>query len=125
MTHTVRGKRVISKMRMHAASVTILEKMAAMVVVALLSASISSDLYAADTFKGQKLYAANCAICHGQNGRSVMPGAPNFDRGERVLQPDFTLLASIRSGKNAMPAFQGILSDRDIMDVIAYLRTLH
>lgn len=79
----------------------------------------------ADTNKGRQMYMANCAICHGQNGRSVMPGAPSFDRGDGLLRPDFTLLASIRSGKNAMPAFQGILADRDIMDVIAYLRTLH
>ena len=79
----------------------------------------------ADTNKGRQLFAANCAICHGQTGRSVMPGAPNFDRGDGLLRPDFTLLAAIRSGKNAMPAFQGILPDRDILDVIAYLRTLH
>jgi len=41
------------------------------------------------------------------------------------MRPDFTLLAAIRSGKNAMPAFQGVLTDRDILDVIAFLRTLH
>lgn len=80
---------------------------------------------AADTNKGQHLFAANCAICHGQSGRSVMPGAPNFDRGEGLMRPDFTLLASIRAGKNAMPAYQGLLTDRDILDVIAFLRTLH
>ena len=79
----------------------------------------------ADPNKGRQLYVANCAICHGQSGTSVMPGAPNFARGDGLLRPDFTLLASIRSGKNAMPAFQGILADRAIMDVIAYLRTLH
>lgn len=116
---------MIPKMRMRAQGLMTLLKAAAALGVALVAASFSNDLYAADTFKGQRLYAANCAICHGQSGRSMMPGAPNFDRGERVLQPDFTLLASIRSGKNAMPAFQGILSDRDIMDIIAYVRTLH
>ena len=79
----------------------------------------------ADIHKGRQLFATHCAVCHGQNGRSVIPGAPNFDRGEGLLRPDFTLLASIRAGKNAMPAFQGILMDRNIMDVIAYLRTLH
>lgn len=78
----------------------------------------------ADTNKGRQLFAANCAACHGQTGRSVIPGAPNFDSGERLLQPDFTLLATIQKGKNVMPAFQGILTDRDIMDVIAYIRTL-
>lgn len=80
---------------------------------------------AADTNKGRQLFTTHCAVCHGASGRSVMPGAPNFDRGEGLLRPDFTLLASIRAGKNAMPAFQGMLMDRDIMDVIAYLRTLH
>ena len=88
----------------------------------LLAAAASQG---ADTQKGRQLFATNCAVCHGQSGRSVMPGAPNFDRGEGLLRPDFTLLAAIRAGKNAMPAFQGILLDRDILDVIAYLRTLH
>jgi cytochrome c6 len=91
-------------------------------LILLLACSASQG---ADTNKGRQLYATNCAICHGQTGRAVMPGAPSFDRGDGLLRPDFTLLASIRSGKNAMPAFQGILADRDIMDVIAYLRTLH
>ena len=85
----------------------------------------SGASHGADPNKGRQLFATNCAICHGQTGKSVMPGAPNFDRGEGMLRPDFTLLAAIRSGKNAMPAFQGILPDRDILDVIAYLRTLH
>lgn len=97
----------------------------ATVVVALLSAGFSSGLYAADHIKGRELYERNCMVCHGQGGQSVMPGVPNFGRGEGVLKPDFTLLASIRSGRNAMPAFQGILTDRDIMDVIAFVRTLH
>lgn len=117
---------MLLKMIARAGTFAILLKKAVVVtVLGVLATGLGSAVYAADTFKGQKLYAANCAICHGSAGRSVMPGAPNFDRGERVLQPDFALLASIRSGKNAMPAFQGILSDRDIMDVIAYLRTLH
>lgn len=84
-----------------------------------------SSSQGADIGKGQQLFAAHCAVCHGQGGRSVMPGAPNFDRGEGLLRPDFTLLTAIRTGKNAMPAYQGILADRDILDVIAYLRTLH
>lgn len=88
----------------------------------LLASSLSQG---ADVGKGQQLYAAHCVMCHGQGGRSMMPGAPNFDRGEGLLRPDFSLLTAIRTGRNAMPAYQGILADRDILDVIAYLRTLH
>lgn len=97
---------------------------ALMLVAALCGASPAAR--AADPAKGQRLYASHCAACHGAGGRAVMPGAPDFNQfSPRLMRPDFTLLAAIRSGKNAMPAFQGILPDRDILDVIAFLRTLH
>jgi len=100
-------------------------KLLATLLVAVVAAGLSGDLYASDMFKGRKLYTSHCALCHGISGQATMPGAPNFARQEGILKPDFTLLASIRSGKNAMPAFQGILTDRDIMDVIAYIRTMN
>jgi cytochrome c6 len=97
----------------------------ATLLVAIVAASFSTDLYAADMMKGRKLYATHCALCHGPTGQATMPGAPNFARQEGILKPDFTLLATIRVGRNGMPAFQGMLSDRDIMDVIAYIRTMN
>lgn len=93
--------------------------------VFLLLALGSSASYAADPGKGSGFYAKNCAACHGASGTSVMPGAPSFAKGEALMQPDTKLLDSIKAGKNAMPAYRGILSDVDILDVIAYLRTLH
>lgn len=80
--------------------------------------------FAADVMKGAQLYSVHCAICHGPKGISVMPNAPNFARGERMLQSDMVLLASVRSGRNAMPGFIGMLADREILDVIAFLRTM-
>lgn len=100
-------------------------KLLATLLVAAVAAGFSGDLYAGDMFKGRKLYNSHCALCHGMGGQATMPGAPNFARQEAILKPDFTLLASIRSGRNAMPAFQGILTDRDILDVIAYIRTMN
>ncbi len=79
---------------------------------------------AADINKGALIYSVHCANCHGGSGAPVMPGSPNFQRGEKLLQADFALLASIRRGKNAMPAYMGLLRDQEIMDVVAYLRTL-
>jgi len=79
---------------------------------------------AADTVKGGQLYAKHCATCHGVDGVNVMPDAPNFARSERLLRPDVFILATIKEGKNAMPSYQGVLKDQDILDVIAYLRTL-
>ncbi len=85
---------------------------------------LPNPVSAADILNGQKVYAAHCVGCHGANGQSVMPIVPSFSRGERLLQPDTTLLLSIRSGRNAMPGYMGILADREILDVIAFLRTL-
>ena len=79
---------------------------------------------AADIARGGQIYALNCASCHGPSGQGGFPGAPKFNRGERLMQSDLALLSSIRSGKNAMPPFMGMLRDREFFDVIAYLRTL-
>lgn len=85
----------------------------------------SGAAWAADTNKGGQIYATHCASCHGASGISVMPNAPNFAHGESMMQPDPVIAASIRNGINAMPAFQGILSDSDIMNVVVYLRSLN
>jgi len=84
----------------------------------------SLAVHAADPVKGGQIYSTYCVACHGQTGVSMMPGAPNFATQERMLQPDAVLLANIKAGRNAMPAFQGIVSDSDLMNVIAFLRTL-
>ena len=92
--------------------------------LALLLAVLPVSASAADLGKGRSLYLAHCSGCHGASGFSVMSQAPSFARGERLVQPDPVLIDAIRSGKNAMPPFLGILNDREILDVIAYTRTL-
>lgn len=79
---------------------------------------------AADIQKGRALYFTHCAICHGEAGSPVMPGAPNFRRMESLMRPDLQLMTAIRNGKGAMPGYFGILREREILDVIAHLRTL-
>lgn len=81
-------------------------------------------VHAADVMKGGRLYRTHCASCHGATGIATLPNAPSFARGERIMQPDPVLLGAIRTGRGAMPGFFGILSDRDTLDVIAYLRTM-
>jgi cytochrome c6 len=92
--------------------------------VAAFAVAAAGPAPAADMLNGGRLYAVHCASCHGATGISVMPNAPNFARGDGLLRPDTALLSAIRSGKAAMPAYVGILSDREILDVVAYLRTL-
>jgi cytochrome c6 len=81
--------------------------------------------HAANPVNGQRLYLANCAGCHGQNGLSIMPKAPNLARGESLNQPDTVLLGKLRSGVGFMPPFFGILKDSELDDIISYVRSLH
>lgn len=80
---------------------------------------------AADVQRGATVYAAHCALCHGSNGTPVMPGAPNFRRMESLMRPDMQLMTAIRNGKGAMPGYFGVLREREMLDVVAYLRTLN
>jgi cytochrome c6 len=53
-----------------------------------------------------------------------MPGAPDLRRGTVLLRPDAQLLDALRRGRGGMPAYLGVLKDREILDVIAYTRLL-
>ena len=85
---------------------------------------VAPGALAADVMKGGQIYRMHCASCHGAAGISTMPNAPSFARGERMMQPDPMLLGSIKKGRGAMPGFFGVLSDRDTLDVIAYMRSM-
>ena len=85
---------------------------------------LAQTAFGADVMKGGQIYRVYCASCHGAGGTSTLANAPSFARGERLMQPDQMLLASIRRGRGAMPGFFGVLTDRDTLDVIAYLRTM-
>lgn len=93
-------------------------------VGAFLALALTLPAHAADVMKGSQLYRLHCATCHGAGGIATMPNAPSFARGERLMQPDMALMMTIRTGRGPMPSFFGILNDRDLLDVVAYLRTL-
>ncbi len=94
------------------------------IALVLALSGIIHPAHAADVNKGAQLYSMHCTSCHGRSGVPVMPGSPNFPRSEGLMQSDLSLMMSIRTGKNAMPGYVGILRDPEILDVIAYMRTL-
>ncbi len=79
----------------------------------------------ADIREGSQVYAKNCEICHAGDGSGAVPDAPNFRYGDSLIRSDTDLFNSISSGKGMMPAFQGVLSEQEILNVIIYLRTLY
>jgi mono/diheme cytochrome c family protein len=94
-------------------------------IMLMLTLFFSNTSVASDANNGQKIYQLHCVMCHGVNGKSVMAGAANFNRGEGLFQSDHRLLERIQSGENACPAYRGILTEQKIFDVIAYIRTLN
>lgn len=93
-------------------------------VSAALSLGYAGLAGAADPLAGAKTYNQRCATCHGTRGAPTMPGVPDFSRGQVLMKNDLALIETINVGKGMMPAFQGRLSEQEILDVIAYIRTL-
>ncbi len=92
-------------------------------LAALLLLGSGATTKAADLASGQTLYRTHCANCHGPGGRPVLPGAPDLSRPTALLRPDLSLLSSIRNGKGGMPGYAGQLRDREILDLVAHMRT--
>jgi mono/diheme cytochrome c family protein len=85
-----------------------------------------TDLAAASA-KGQPLFAQNCAFCHGATGASegaFEPKPPVLNAGHVTQDPDGEIFLTIKNGKGkSMPA-QKRLTDEQIWQVTAYVRTL-
>jgi len=88
----------------------------------LLVASTSMAL-AGDPIKGRALYENRCAGCHGMEGLPQVAGIANFKMGEGLMKSDRQLMAFVKKGKGVMPGFNGILTDTEILDIIAHVRT--
>jgi mono/diheme cytochrome c family protein len=77
----------------------------------------------AEVEAGRAVYEANCALCHGPNGKS----APTADLTNLQWLASRSLdewAASVSKGMApAMPAFEGKLADADIYASLAYART--
>lgn len=91
---------------------------------------------------GQRLYAENCASCHGAdlggeaNWRErkpdgTLPAPPHDATGHTWHHPDSQLFAYTKRGvalapegfKSAMPGFGEVLTDAEIWAVLAYIKS--
>lgn len=92
--------------------------------IALLLLGVAHAAWPADPMRGGTLYTIHCAGCHGATGRPELAGAPDFTRPGALMKPDPTLIATLRHGRGAMPAYGGVLRERELLDLVAHLRTL-
>ena len=63
-------------------------------------------------------------MCHGADGSKSMMGAKPLNGAEVQEMSDADLTAAITDGKGKMPAYKGKLTDADIKDLVAYIRTM-
>ena len=100
-----------------------------------------------DIFRGQRLYAYSCASCHGINlegqpnwqspdANAVLPAPPHDATGhtwhhDNGLLFEYTKLGGkgalaargIADFNSGMPAFDGVISNEDIWDILAFIRS--
>jgi cbb3-type cytochrome c oxidase subunit III len=94
-----------------------------------------------DATRGKVVYDAHCVECHGATGKgdgpaaqTLIPRPRDFSSGKYKIRStetgsvptDDDLIRSVRDGLagSAMPAWQKILPDADIADVVQYVKSL-
>ena len=100
-----------------------MNKLVQMFSILLLLVASTGLAQAGDPMKGKVLYEPRCSGCHGLDGKPQVAEIPNFKMGQGLMKSDQQLLAFIQKGKGVMPGFKGILTETEIRDIIAHLRT--
>jgi mono/diheme cytochrome c family protein len=93
--------------------------------------------------RGRQVYARHCAACHGANlegqadwrergADGLLPAPPHDASGHTWHHPDAQLIAITKLGvaraaglqdhRSAMPAFEGVLADEDIVAVLSFIK---
>lgn len=97
-------------------------------VIGSMAALMTISTASAQT-NGEAVYKAKCQMCHGPDGSGNTPAgkmmkAVSFKSPELVKKTNAELITATEDGKGKMPAYKGKLTDEQIKDVIAYIRTL-
>lgn len=95
-----------------------------LLLAAVLFVSMFALAHASDIFNGREVYEMHCQTCHGMDGESMEPGTPDFSLGEGLFAPDVDLVQRLRDGGGHLPSYRGLLTDEELRDVVAYIRTL-
>lgn len=104
-----------------------------LVVLSIMTMTIATA-HAADVVNGKAVYEKKCAMCHGKD----LKGAPAMAKVLKVEAASLSLLTEdVNKATDAdlikvtadgdgkkMPAFKGKLTDAEIADSVAYIRSL-
>ena len=90
------------------------------------SSKFPIDLTGSRVAAGEEIYAQNCASCHGPVQDPVVPAAVHGDAGHTWHHPDRLLHQWVLDRPplaTVMPAFRGVLSDEQVLEVLAYIKS--
>jgi mono/diheme cytochrome c family protein len=101
--------------------------------LALYAAALASACLLSASARGQdaggKPYKAKCATCHGADGAGATPvgkatKARDFCSAEVKKETDQEWTQIVVKGKNKMPAYDKKLTEAEVKDVVAYIRSM-
>jgi len=97
--------------------------------IALAAASWTFSVSVQAQSAGEKIYKAKCAGCHGADGAGTTAAgkatkARGFCSDEVKRESDDDWTSVIVKGKNKMPGYDKKITDAEIKDVVAYIRSL-
>lgn len=88
---------------------------------ALLASSVLAQQTAPTGLPGRAVFAARCAVCHGDQGQGVSARVTIAGPSLQAEHDIHEVVANIRDGRGVMPSFSRILSEQDIDDVSRYI----
>ena len=105
----------------------------AVLLVILCSSWVAAQGLIGNPKRGEAVYQQNCLRCHGpkldgngEDGQYLIVPPANLRSMEMRLKSDWELLIAITNGVlfSPMHGWRDRLSDQEIMDVLAYIRTM-
>ena len=74
-----------------------------------------------DSTRGEELYNASCIVCHGSRAEGGI--GPKL-AGNAVLLNDQAFWKVVHEGRHVMPPQKGLVTDQQLNDIRAWLKTL-
>jgi cytochrome c oxidase cbb3-type subunit 3 len=100
--------------------------LATILIISVLSAATKST--AATSSEGKKIYATTCSTCHGPDGKGNSTGralgVKDLHSPEALKMTNAQMKQLIANGRNNMPPWKGQLTEAQISEVAAFVRTL-
>ncbi len=117
-------------------------RLIAISLMLLIGLTATSAFSAGDAEKGEQIYVQRCTLCHGEDGDGMGPAAERLNPPprdftmaqykirttafEEIVPVDGDLVRMIHDGMpgTAMPGWSDVLTEQDINDLVAFLKTL-